>query len=199
VKKPLNFLVTGVGGQGTLVASDILAEVGVRAGYDAKKSDVLGLAIRGGSVSSHVRWGEQVASPVIRVAEVDYLLAFEPLEALRGVPLLHKKSIILCNTQRVIPISVSSGEAIYPSNDVIHGILDCAGSATYYVDAATEAVRLGSVRVANVVMLGAFSSLLSVSAETWEDVVLSRVPEQHLELNRKAFRVGRELLQREVR
>jgi len=189
-----NFLVTGVGGQGTLLASDILAEVGMRAGFDAKKSDVLGLAIRGGSVSSHVRWGEKVASPVARTGEIDYLLAFEPLEALRGVPLLHKSSIILCNMQPIVPISVSSGEASYPPSDRIREILGRAGGAAYYIDAAQEAIRIGSIRVTNVLMLGAFSSLLDVDPAIWEDVILARVPEKHVDLNRTAFHIGRALL-----
>ncbi len=189
-----NFLVAGVGGQGTLLASDILAEVGMRAGYDAKKSDVLGLAVRGGSVLSHVRWGEKVASPVIRIGDVDYLLAFEPLEALRGRFLLQESGVILCNTRPIVPISVSSGEATYPSDETIHNILDRAGSATYYIDAAEEAVRIGNVRVTNVVMLGAFSALLDVAVPIWEDVILSRVPEKHREINRRAFHSGRDLL-----
>ncbi len=190
-----NFLVAGVGGQGTLLASDILAEVGMQAGYDVKKSDVLGLAIRGGSVLSHVRWGEAVFSPVIRTGEIDYLLAFEPLEALRGVPLLRPTSVIVCNRQEVMPISVSSGDAIYPSREMIERTLSAASHATHFVDATQEAVRIGNARVANVILLGAFSSLLDVDPELWEAVVLDRVPEKHRNINRTAFRAGRELVQ----
>lgn len=191
-----NFLVAGVGGQGTLLASDILAEVGMRAGYDAKKSDVLGLAIRGGSVLSHVRWGEAVFSPVIRTGEIDYLLAFEPLEALRGVPLLRPTSVIVCNNQEVMPISVSSGDAVYPSRETIMRTLASASRAVHFVDATQEAVRIGNARVANVILLGAFSTLLDVAPDVWEAVVLERVPEKHRDINRTAFRAGRELIQK---
>jgi indolepyruvate ferredoxin oxidoreductase, beta subunit len=189
-----NFLVAGVGGQGTLLASDILAEVGMRAGYDAKKSDVLGLAIRGGSVLSHVRWGDTVFSPVIRAGEIDYLLAFEPLEALRGVPLLRRTSVVVCNNQEVMPISVSSGNATYPSRETIRRTLASASRTAHFLDATQEAVRVGNARVANVILLGAFSALLDVSPEIWEAVVLERVPERHRDINRTAFHVGRELV-----
>lgn len=192
--KTMNFLVAGVGGQGTLLASDILAEVGMRAGYDAKKSDVLGLAIRGGSVLSHVRWGDSVFSPVIRAGEIDYLLAFEPLEALRGVPLLRRTCVVVCNNQEVMPISVSSGDGTYPSRETIRRTLTSTSRAVYFLDATQEAVRIGNARVANVILLGAFSSLLDVDSEVWEAVVLERVPEKHREINRAAFRAGQQLI-----
>jgi len=191
-----NFLVAGVGGQGTLLASDILAEVGMRAGYDAKKSDVLGLAIRGGSVLSHVRWGKAIFSPVVQAGEIDYLLAFEPLEALRGVPLLRPTSVIVCNNQEVVPISVSSGDAVYPSRETITRTLASASRAVHFLDATPEAVRIGNARVANVILLGAFSALLDVELGIWEAVVLERVPEKHRSINRTAFRAGRGLIQK---
>jgi len=190
----LDFLVAGVGGQGTLLASDILAEVGMRAGYDAKKSDVLGLAIRGGSVLSHVRWGERVDSPVVRKGRMDVMLAFEPLEAMRGVPLMNPCGTIVCNTQPVVPISVSSGDATYPSRLEVEAALAAAAGTVYHVNATSEAVRIGNAKVANVIMLGAFSALLDVDRAIWEDVVLGRVPDAFADLNRSAFRKGRSLI-----
>jgi len=192
--KNLDFLVAGVGGQGTLLASDILAEVGMRSGYDVKKSDVLGLAIRGGSVLSHVRWGEHVDSPVVRKGRVDVMLAFEPLEAMRGVGLMRPGSTIVCNTQPVVPISVSSGEVSYPSRSQIESTLAAAAETVYHLDATSEAVRIGNAKVANVIMLGAFSALLNGEQAIWEDVVLARVPNASVDLNRSAFRTGRSLI-----
>lgn len=191
----LNFLVAGVGGQGTLLASDILAEVGMRAGYDAKKSDVLGLAIRGGSVLSHVRWGEHVTSPVVRRGRMDFMLAFEPLEAMRGVELMNPNGTIVCNMHPVVPISVSSGDGTYPSRSDIEQALSAAARIVHYVDATSEAVKVGSAKTTNVIMLGAFSALLDISVDIWEDVVLSRVPAKFVDLNRTAFRAGRTLIE----
>jgi len=192
--KRLDFLIAGVGGQGTLLASDILAEVGMRAGYDAKKSDVLGLAIRGGSVLSHVRWGERVDSPVVRKGRMDVMLAFEPLEAMRGVGLMRPGGTIVCNTQPVVPISVTSGDATYPSRSEIEATLAATAGTVYHVDATSEAIRIGNAKVTNVIMLGAFSALLDVDRTIWEHVVLSRVPDAYVDLNRSAFRTGRSLI-----
>lgn len=192
--KNLNLLVAGVGGQGTLLASDILAEVGMQAGYDAKKSDVLGLAIRGGSVLSHVRWGDYVASPVVRRGRMDFMLAFEPLEAMRGVELMNPNGTIVCNTQPVVPISVSSGGETYPSQADIEATLSAAARTVHHVDATSEAVKIGNAKVTNVIMLGAFSALLDIGIGIWEDVVLSRVPAKYVDLNRTAFRAGRSLI-----
>ena len=192
--KDVNFLVSGVGGQGTLLASDILAEVGMRAGYDVKKSDVLGLAIRGGSVLSHVRWGDRVASPVVRDGQMNWMLAFEPLEALRGLALMHPSSTIVCNVHPIPPISVSSGQEKYPEQKEIEKFLAGAAQAVHYIDATREAVNIGNSKVANVIMLGAFSALLSVESGIWEDVILSRVPSQHIRINQDAFRAGHALI-----
>ena len=194
--KNISFLVAGVGGQGTLLASDILAEVGMEAGYDVKKSDVLGLAVRGGSVLSHVRWGEKVASPVVRKGDMDYLLAFAPLEAMRGVEFLHPKSIVLCNTKAMPPITFSGGSEVYPTHEQVIRVLQSAAATVHFVDASAEAERLGNLKVANVVMLGAFSTLLDVPRKTWEGVVLSRIPQKYVALNQNAFHTGCTLAKR---
>ena len=191
----INFLVAGVGGQGTILASDILAEVGMEAGYDAKKSDVLGLAVRGGSVLSHVRWGTMVASPVSRKGTIDYLLGFEPLEALRGAEFLQPQGKALVNTQPIPPVSVSSGNAVYPTKEKLEQVLTAVTENVYFVQATNEAIRLGSSKVTNVVMLGAFSTLLEVPVEIWERVILRRVPAKYAQLNKTAFNVGRNLIQ----
>ena len=148
------------------------------------------LAVRGGSVLSHVRWGEKVASPVVRKGDMDYLLAFEPLEAMRGVEFLHPKSIVLCNTKPMPPITVSGGDEVYPTHEQVMKVLQSAAATVYFVDASAEAKRLGNLKVANVVMLGAFSTLLNVPRKIWESVVLSRIPQKYLTLNQSAFHSG---------
>ena len=192
-----DILVAGVGGQGTLLASNILSEVGMRAGFDVKKSDVLGLAVRGGSVLSHVRWGHEVASPVVPRGSMNYLLAFEPLEALRGLHLMHLNARVLCNTQPVIPISVSCGDLSYPSVDRIQEHLGGNRESVQLIEATKLAMKLGSPRVTNVIMLGAFSTFFEIDLQIWLDVVLAGVPEKHADLNGAAFQAGRNLLGKE--
>ena len=115
MKKTIRFLITGVGGQGTILASDILAEVGLRLGYDAKKSDILGLAVRGGSVVSHIIWGENVRAPMIDRGTADYYLSFEWLEGLRRLVYTNKDTVVLANDWRIDPVSVSSGRPTIPT------------------------------------------------------------------------------------
>ena len=109
------FLITGVGGQGTILASDVLAEVGLRLGYDAKKSDILGLAVRGGSVVSHIIWGDKVRAPMIDEGSADYYISFEWLEGLRRMAYTNPDTVILANDWRIDPVAVSSGQAEYPA------------------------------------------------------------------------------------
>ncbi len=119
LEKDLNFLIAGVGGQGTVVASDILSDVGSENGYDVKKSDILGLAVRGGSVVSHVRWAEKVHAPMMEEGGADYLIGFEWLETLRRLSYIRPEGTIVVNDCRLDPIMVSSGEAEYPEKEVI--------------------------------------------------------------------------------
>ncbi len=152
--RPYNLLVTGVGGQGTVVASDILAAVGLAAGYDVKKSDVLGLAVRGGAVVSHVRWDDEVHSPIVPEGKVDVLLAFEYLEALRWLDQLRPEGTILVNRQKIYPVLVSSGLAKYPPAVDTHAALRAAVHDVYAVPGLDIAQALGNTRVLNVVLLG---------------------------------------------
>lgn len=190
----INFLVAGVGGQGTVLSGDILAEVGMVGGYDAKKSDVLGLAVRSGSVTSHVRWGSKVNSPMSMPGQVDYLLAFEPLEALRSVEYLAPASTVILNEYRIPPVEVSTGKARYPAEDEIRDILKKAGARLYTVNATQKAQEAGTVKVLNVLLLGVLSALLPVEVALWESVIARHVPERLREVNLKAFRIGRTLL-----
>jgi len=191
----MDFMITGVGGQGTILASDILAAVGVAAGYDVKKSDILGLAVRGGAVVGHIRWGEQVHSPIIPEGRVDYLVAFEILEGLRWLNQVRPEGTILINQQEIHPVSVSSGLAVYPDREAADDAFREAVERVCHIPGLAIAQELGNARVLNVVLLGALSATLSVKPEIWESVLKERVPSRFIDVNREAFRRGREWLQ----
>lgn len=191
----INFMITGVGGQGTILASDILAAVGLAAGYDVKKSDILGLAVRGGAVVGHVRWGERVHSPIVPEGRVDYLVAFEILEGLRWLNQVHPGGTILINQQEIHPVSVSSGITTYPDEETVDNAFRGAVEQVYRIPGLDITQGLGSVRVLNVVLLGSLSVMLSVKPETWESVLKERVPSRFVDLNLRAFHKGREWLQ----
>jgi len=191
----MNFLITGVGGQGTVLASDIMAAVGLAADYDVKKSDILGLAIRGGAVISHVRWGERVHSPIVPEGRADYLVAFETLEGLRWLDQVRLQGTIMINQQEIHPVSVSSGFATYPDQETVEESLQHVAASVYRVPGLEMARKLGNARVLNVVLLGAISALLPVEPETWEGVLEERVPPRYRNLNIQAFRNGREWIQ----
>jgi indolepyruvate ferredoxin oxidoreductase beta subunit len=189
-----NFLVVGVGGQGTILAGDILAEVGMAAGFDSKKSDILGLAIRSGSVVSHIRWAKEVHSPMSMIGQVDYLLAFEPLESLRMVDYLKPDSTVIVNDYPIPPVSVTTGQADYPTPEQSAEILEAASARVYRLNFTERAQQLGSVKVVNIMLLGALSSLLQIPEKVWVQTIERYVPAKLLEVNRRAFSAGRELL-----
>jgi indolepyruvate ferredoxin oxidoreductase beta subunit len=188
----MNFLITGVGGQGTVLASDIMGAVGLATGYDVKKSDMLGLAIRGGAVISHIRWGETVHSPIVPDGRADFLVAFEVLEGLRWLDQVKQEGTVLINQQEIHPVTVSSGHARYPDKETIEGALETAADQVYRAPALRIAQELGNARVLNVVILGALSALLPVEAQIWHGVLRERVPSRTVDLNLRAFSRGRE-------
>ncbi|MGQ9584535.1 MAG: indolepyruvate oxidoreductase subunit beta [Anaerolineae bacterium] len=190
-----NFLITGVGGQGTVLASDILAATGLAAGYDVKKSDILGLAVRGGAVVGHVRWGERVHSPIVPEGRVDYLVAFEILEGLRWLDQVKPEATVLINQQEIYPVTVSSGLAAYPTPEVVEKTLQAATPYVYRIPGLEIARQLGNTRVLNVVLLGALSVLLKMEPALWEDVLRGRIPPRYVDLNLRAFHKGREWAQ----
>jgi len=186
------FVLAGVGGQGTLLASNILAEVGLAVGFDVKKSEVHGMAQRGGSVLSHVRWHpEKVFSPLVGLGEADILLAFEKLEALRFVEFLRQGGTAVVNDMAIVPLTVSSGNAVYPADGHLARAVEAAGAKLLAVPGERLASQAGNVKAANVVLLGAVSRLLSLPEEVWWDCLAQRIPPRFLELNRVAFSLGR--------
>src|SRR5512140_1552551 len=190
--KTLNFVLVGVGGPGTLLASDVLAELGLKLGCDVKNAEVHGMSQRGGSVVSHLRWGAVVHSPIIPPGEADVLVAFEKLEAARFINYLRPGGIALVNDFCIEPVTVNASGVPYPTDETIRGALEQAAGRSCWVRAAQIADELGNSKVANVVLLGALSALLpQVDLEAWDEVLALRVPAKYLELNRKAFKAGR--------
>ncbi|HEY5669465.1 MAG TPA: indolepyruvate oxidoreductase subunit beta [Anaerolineales bacterium] len=188
----INFLLAGVGGQGTLLASDILAEVGLHVGYDAKKSEVHGMAQRGGAVVSHVRWGKRVASPLCERGTVDYFVAQEMLESLRWLEYLRPGGTVVLSRQQLPPTSTVFGSDVYPNDDQVIAEVSKLAGKVLALDAIGVAEGLGNRRIANSVLLGALSSELDLDPEAWITVIESKVPQRHKEANRKAFLAGRE-------
>lgn len=193
-RETLSFLLVGVGGQGTILASNVLAELGIALGYDVKKAEVHGMSQRGGSVISHLRWGSQVHSPIISKGEADIIVAFEKLEALRFVDQIRPDGVILVNDYEIVPVTVSSGAAIYPDDKSIRESVNLFTHRNYWVKGVEIAEELGNVKVSNVVVLGALSALMGMDEDQWLPVISSRVPVKYQELNRLAFQQGRDAI-----
>ena len=185
-----NVLVAGVGGQGVILASDIMCEVFMEAGYDVKKSEIHGMAMRGGVVTSHFRFGKKVYSPLIKEGEVDILFAFEQLEGLRWINHVRPNGKILMNDNKVNPPAVNMGEMDYPEN--IPETIQSKFKNFYLVKGTEIALQAGDVRAANVVLLGAMSKLFTIQDTLWLDTILGHLPPKVHDLNRKAFATGKE-------
>jgi len=202
MKNIINFLLVGVGGQGIILASDILANVGLAAGYQAKQAEVHGMSQRGGSVSSHVRWGKVVYSPLVGAGEVDVLLAFEKAEALRNLKQLRANALVVINQEGIIPVTVTTGGQIYPSDEALHTAFSKVTTQVCYVEGVNIAASIGNPKAANTVLLGALSALMESShiigcefpEAIWLKVISERVPPRFVEINQRAFQTGREAL-----
>ena len=188
----LNFLFVGVGGQGILTASDITAQVGLDLGLDAKKSEVHGFAQRGGVVESHVRWAPQVGSPTSEIGTVDFLVAFELMEAGRWIEWLRPQGTVVINTQQITPMSVSVGDATYPSQEEILSAVKARADKVITVDGLSIAESAGELRTINTVVLGTLSALLDTPPAAWEEAIVRRVPPRYADVKRVAFTLGRE-------
>lgn len=181
-------MICGVGGQGILLASDLLSQAILATGMDVKKSEVHGMSQRGGTVISNVRFGEKVFSPLIGKGEADIILAFEKLESLRQLPFLKPKGAIIINDFAISPLPVACGLAEYPLN-VIATIKDTVADTTV-IAGLSLAKKAGSTRSMNVLLLGALAKKLDIDKKTWLEVVKKRVPEKTWEVNRRAFELG---------
>ncbi|MFH1382202.1 MAG: indolepyruvate oxidoreductase subunit beta [Chloroflexota bacterium] len=188
--KDVNVLVAGVGGQGIILASDAMAEIGMNCGYDVKKSDSIGMSQRGGSVVSHVRWGKQVFSPMIKQGDVDFLLAFEQLEAARWAPYLKPKGVAIVSDVTIIPVSVIGGTTPYPTWEEIKEILGQYTDEIYLIPANRIGREVGNPRALNMVMLGALSVFLELETETWIENIRPHLPPRFTESSLEAFYRG---------
>jgi indolepyruvate ferredoxin oxidoreductase beta subunit len=189
--KKFDLLITGVGGQGVILASDITGEAALAAGYDIKKTDTLGMAQRGGSVVSHVRIGHQVWSPLIKKGDVDILVAFEKLEAARWGHYLRSGAIAIVNNHALPPLSVNLGNERYPSDNEITNILRQRSDRIYFVDGTSLTRKLGNVRMLNMFMLGCASLFLPLKVNIWKDSISQRLPSSIRQINITAFDQGR--------
>lgn len=183
----VNIMIVGVGGQGTLLASRILGNMTTACGYDVKISEVHGMAQRGGSVVTYVRYGDKVAEPIVEEGQADVLIAFERLEALRYAHFLKKGGQIIINDQRIDPMTVVTGACEYPEN-IIENL-----SKKYNVvavDAMAEAEKMGNTKVFNTIILGVAASKMQFSKEDWIETIKNTVPPKTTDINLKAFEVG---------
>lgn len=185
-----SILLAGVGGQGVLRASDIICQALLEAGFDTKKSEVHGMAQRGGCVTSHVRYGQKVYSPLARKGDVQILLSFEKVETLRYLDFLNPSGIIIMNEEEVYPPAVNLGIMEYPK-DILQQ-LKGSFKDVLVVNAPVLALKAGNLKAVNTVMLGVVSRFLDVSESIWENVLRKSFPEKLIGINVEAFRMGKE-------
>ncbi len=186
-----NVLISGVGGQGILLASEVLSEVLMLAGHDVKKNEIHGMSQRGGSVVSHIRFGEKVYSSIIPEGEADVLLGFELLETYRYLPLVRQGGSVLANNLQIFPSPVTLGKETYPEN--IPAKIAEAFSDFTLVDGLKLAAEAGNERTVNIVLVGALSKRVAVDDHCWQQTLRKMVPPKYLEENLRAFNLGRQL------
>ncbi len=186
-----NILFCGVGGQGILLASEVTAYSLLAAGMDVRKSEVHGMAQRGGSVTAHLRYGDTVYSPLISPGEADIVVAFETLEAVRYLPYMHEGSKVIVNTHRIYPPAVATGRMSYPENildELVQRDIDVRE-----LDAFDIASNVGEVRAVNIVLVGMLSTYLPIDEEVYVNVMNERIPERFRDVNIRAFQEGRKM------
>ena len=182
-----NIMIVGVGGQGTLLTSRILGGITIKAGFDVKLSEVHGMAQRGGSVVTFVRYGEKVNEPIVEEGQADVLIAFERLEALRYAHFLKKDGVLVVNDQRIDPMPVVIGAAKYPEG-IIEGLEK--KYKVLKVNAMEEALKLGNARTFNIIVLGMAAKHMDFKKEDWLEVIENTVPPKTIDINKQAFEVG---------
>ena len=186
-----NVMIVGVGGQGSLLASKLLGKLLLTKGYDIKVSEVHGMSQRGGSVVTYVRFGDKVYSPIIDKGEADFIVSFEMLEAARYTEFLNPNGKIIANTQQINPMPVITGAAEYPAE--LEAKIKSAGADLVAVDALSLAEQVGSSKAVNIVLMGILSKYFDFTEEEWLEAIENSVPAKFLELNKKAFALGREV------
>jgi len=183
-----SILFAGVGGQGILRASDITCEVIMEAGFDVKKSEVHGMAQRGGCVTSHVRYGKKVYSPLAEAGSVQMLVSFEKMESLRYLKFLRQDAAVIVNTEEIYPPAVNMGDAPYPLDSI--DFLKNNYRKVIHFNAAELAQKAGNIKTANVVLLGALSNLMNIDKSIWQEIIKKSFPEKLIKMNLAAFQMG---------
>jgi indolepyruvate ferredoxin oxidoreductase beta subunit len=186
-----SILLVGVGGQGTILASKLLTTGLMEAGYDVKMSEIHGMSQRGGSVSSQVRFGDKVDSPVIEIGGADILVSFEKMEALRWLEYLKLEGKVVVNNYQIKPMSVLSGKVDYNKN-ILDELKNKAD--TIVVDAGEKAKELGNEKVMNVILLGSIVKLMDLANIDWDNIIEENVKPKFVEINKKALRLGMDLV-----
>ncbi|MBN1624795.1 MAG: indolepyruvate oxidoreductase subunit beta [Clostridia bacterium] len=186
-----SIMIVGVGGQGTLLSSRIIGNALIKQGYDVKMSEVHGMAQRGGSVVTYVKYGEKVYSPIVEKASADIILAFEELEAARWISYLKEDGILIMNTQKINPMPVIIGAAEYPKN-ITAKIKETVGRCIS-LDALSLAKKAGTVKAVNVVLIGVMAKAAGYDKDLWLEALGNTVPARFLEINKKAFELGYEV------
>ncbi|MCI5729195.1 MAG: indolepyruvate oxidoreductase subunit beta [Clostridia bacterium] len=188
--KTVNLMIVGVGGQGSLLASKLLGHLLLSRGYDVKVSEVHGMSQRGGSVVTFVRFGDRVYSPVVDRGEADFIVSFEKLEAARWLSHLKKGGRVVVNTQEIEPMPVITGLAQYPQ-DLVEK-MRAQGAQVDALDCLSLAEQAGSAKAVNIVLMGRLSRYFpDIPEQAWQEAITACVPEKYLELNRRAFALGR--------
>ncbi len=183
-----SILFAGVGGQGILRASDITCEVIMEAGFDVKKSEVHGMAQRGGCVTSHVRYGKKVYSPLAEAGSVQMLVSYEKMESLRYLKFLRQDAAVIVNTEEIYPPAVNMGDAPYPLDSI--DFLKNNYRKVIHFNAAELAQKAGNIKTANVVLLGALSNLMNIDKSIWQEIIKKSFPEKLIKMNLAAFQMG---------
>ncbi|MFA5525045.1 MAG: indolepyruvate oxidoreductase subunit beta [Tissierellales bacterium] len=187
-----NVLFVGVGGQGIILASKILSKGLIDAGYDVKMSEVHGMAQRGGSVTTQIRYGKKVYSPIIGIGQADIIVSFEKMEAMRWIEYLKPSGKLVVNDYAIAPAPVLSGKVEYPKG-IVEDLKDKVN--TISLDAAEEAKQLGNIKTQNIIMLGALIKAMGIDEIDWESVIKEEVKDKFIDINLKAFNIGRKLVQ----
>jgi len=185
----VSVVVVGVGGQGILLASEIIAQTAVHSGFDVKTNEVHGMAQRGGSVVAQIRYGSLVHSPLVAKGTASVLGSLERTECLRYIDYLAPDGLAVVSSQKIIPVTVSSGAAAYP--EVGEKDLRKYFPKLIYVEAVEKAAALGNARAANTILLGAMSTRLNLPVEAWENAIRNCVKPKYVDVNMKAFKIGR--------
>jgi indolepyruvate ferredoxin oxidoreductase beta subunit len=197
MNKTYSLMFAGVGGQGSLLIAELTSLAAVQEGYDVKQTEVHGVSQRGGSVETHVRFGEKVHSPIVTPGEADVVIGLEKLEALRFAHFTKPDTgVVLVNDYEIVPGSVADAEKLYPHETI--EFLQAKGLRVVALPASQIAQSLGDGRMANVVLLGALSTMLPFNQETWQKILSYRLPSRFLEANQRAFEAGKKMIQEPV-